>query len=348
MLNSRILLSISTVTVVLASSWNAAAQAQSTTPAPVPLTGPSPAAPASPAAETAPAPNAAATSEPTPEWKRAMTLYEIGEVEKSLDVLRTKILSCDKDSAPACTDSERAALYMCIGIVLSGGQSNHNGGVQAFKKALSLDEQMRVAPEYSTKPVVQAFSEAYGKPSQAQAPKPRRQRPPTYTSPGRYDEGLDDDDDDDDEAKYDPEKARLFWMATGGARYGLGNGGATTQVGGALALAGMPGETSGFTLGARIRSGALFSSDPTLGYLGMQMLMGGTTGPRKDNKFTFITGAVGFENYFDQERSAITGHFLAGTSLGGMIVSGGIDVAAGSEVAYVIFGLELGFGTLLL
>ncbi len=360
MLNSRTLLNISTVTVVLAASWNAAAQAQPAAPtpsaAPAPLAGPTPARqaePAPPAAENASAPSAESTSPPTPEWKKAMTLYEIGEVEKSLDVLRAKILSCENESTPACTDSDRAALYMCIGIVLAGGQNNHNGGVQAFKKALSLDDQMRVAPEFSIEPVTKAFSEAYtGKASVTAAPAKPAPRPaaPQVTSPGRYDEGLGDEDDEDDEpeAKYDPEKGRLFWMATGGGRYGVGQGGATTQVGGALAFAGLPGETSGFTLGARVRSGAIFSSDPTLGYLGMQMLIGGTTGPRKNNQFTFITGAVGFENYFGQNRSALTGHFFAGTSLGGLIVAGGVDVALGDDVAYALFGLEIGFGMLLL
>lgn len=342
-LTLRTLLSVSTVTLVWAYSWNAAAQAQSTPSAA--LSGP-PSASQAPAdsesATAAPALNAEFTTEPTAEWKKAMALYDIGKIDESLETLRTKILICESDETPTCTDSERAALYLCIGIVLSGGQNNHKGGVRAFRKSLALDERMRVAPEYSTAPVVKAFSEAYGKPSQASIPKAT----PAFTSPGRYDQGFDDEDDEDDEENRDPEKAHLFWMATGGARYGLGNGGTTTQVGGALALAGLPGETSAFTLGARIRSGVLFSPEPTLGYLGLQMLIGGTIGPRKYNQFTFITGAVGFENYFDDELSALTGHFFTGTSLGGTIISGGVDFAAGSGIAYAIVGLEVGFGML--
>src|SRR5690606_22133844 len=118
-----------------------------------------PLVPAAPA--PAPAASGAATTE-EPGWKQAMTLYELGQVEESLAMLRKQVLACGDAGTPACEEGERAALYMCVGIVLSGGESNHNGGVQAFKKALSLDETMRVAPDYSTAPVQSAFDEARG------------------------------------------------------------------------------------------------------------------------------------------------------------------------------------------
>lgn len=354
MLTSRTFLTISSFAVMWTTSWNAAAQAAA------PHTAPAEPPAAQPNSAAYEPERVATTSAPTPEWKKAMTLYELGEVKESLTLLRTKILSCDGESTPTCSNAERAALYMCVGIVLAGGQSNHNGGVQAFKKALSLDNQMRVAPEYSTAPVTNAFYEAYtgnavaapATPQLQSQPQPQSQpqsqvqttAPATPADTGNND----DDDDDDDEPKFDPEKKRLYWLATGGARYGIGNGAkAAVQVGGALGLAGVPGETSGFTLGARVRSGALFSEE-TIGYIGTQMLVGSTSGARKDNRFNFIFGGVGFENYFDYNSSAVTGHFFAGTSVGGLILSGGIDVAIGSEVGYAIFGIEVGFGTLIL
>lgn len=346
MLHNR---SLCLTSFVLVSSWGSlsAAQSQPATANPVP---PAAAAPA-PAA----APSGSVATDP-PVWKQAMTLYELGQVEESLAMLRKQVVACGDAGTAACKDSERAALYMCVGIVLAGGQSNHNGGVQAFKKALTLDETMRVAPDYATAPVQSAFDEARGV---AVAPAPVAAAPVQAVPPAAED----DDDDDDDDAPYDPNKKRMWIMAAGGVKYGFisrryeyydedfddyyeTDARGTTQLGGSVAFGGMPGDTSGFTLGARVRSGVLFVGD-NVGYIGSHMFLGGTMGPRVDNRFFFIGGGAGFESYFGEDRSALTGHFMASGSMGGFLISGGIDVAVSEYVNYFLFGLEVGYGGLL-
>ncbi len=285
-----------------------------------------------------------------------MTLYELGQVEESLAMLRKQVLSCDDAGTPACDDSERAALYMCVGIVLAGGESNHNGGVQAFKKALSLDETMRVAPDYSTAPVKSAFNEARG--VEEIAPEPVSVAPVQEEPPPPY-----EDKEEVAEEAYNPNKKRVFILAAGGVKYGFieqsydyyyddfdyysgSEFRGATQLGGSVAFGAMPGDTSGFTLGGRVRSGALFARE-TVGYLGGHMFLGGTMGPRTDNRFFFIGGGAGFETYLGRSRSALTGHFMAAGSLGGFLVAAGVDVAVSDDLTYALVGLELGYGGLL-
>ncbi len=289
-----------------------------------------------------------------------MTLYELGQVEESLAMLRKQVLSCGDAGTPACDDSERAALYMCVGIVLAGGESNHNGGVQAFKKALSLDETMRVAPDYSTAPVKSAFNEARG--VEEIAPEPVSLAPVQEEPPPPYEEE-EGEDDEEPEASYNPNKKRVFILAAGGVKYGFieqsydyyyddfdyysgSEFRGATQLGGSVAFGGMPGETSGFTLGGRVRGGALLAGE-AVGYLGGHMLIGGTMGPRTDNRFFFIGGGAGFETYLGYSRSALTGHFMAAGSIGGFLIAGGVDVAVSNEITYALVGVEVGFGGLL-
>jgi hypothetical protein len=273
-----------------------------------------------------------------------MTLYELGSIDDALRILRAEVLACEAAPAPGCSDAELAPLYMCVGIILSAGQSNHHGGVQAFKKALVIDAQMRLAPEYSTEPAVKAFSEARYGASQAQpAASPAAAPPaPTHAQTSDYPAHHEEDR----EPVVDPDKKRMFWLATGTAHYGIATySSQSAQLGGALGLAGMPGETSGFTLGARVRAGALVSEEVE-GYFGAQMLIGNTWGPRKNNQFTFLAGGLGFENQFEEESASLTGHFLVGTSLSGLILAGGVNIALG-DISYALFGLEIGLGTLL-
>lgn len=303
--------------------------------------------PAAPASAVAP-PVAAAAPSKAPVWKEAMTLYELGQSDESLELLRKKAIECGDAGQPQCSDEERAALYMCVGIVLSGGKANHAGGVQAFKKALTLDSTMRVAPEYAMKPVTDAFAEAQGR-----SPEPA----PTASTP--VPSAADEFED------FEPpvQKGRIFFLASATGKFGWGtlydyydydydygyydyDSTGIAQVGGGLTFAGMPGKTSGFTLGARIRGGGLFGNPENVGYVGGNLFLGATLGRRQEDEFIFLLGGAGIESYPGRGSSAATAHFLGGVSLGGLVLGASADFGVSYNVAYALFGLEVGFAQL--
>lgn len=284
---------------------------------------------------------------PDPElWKRALTLYSLGEPEQALTLLREEVQLCAQGGG--CSTQVLATLYASVAIVQAGGMSQHSAAVVAFRKALALNPALIVLAEYRIAPVASAFEEAKaGKvsPSTATAP---------VTSPAPR--GSAEQEERSDEAP--SSKKRSFILLSFIAQTGkLGSSGSDAGVydigdrfgnlGGTFTLAGMPGRTSGFTMGGRVRGGAYLSPAGTLWHYGVSGVLGGTTGARENDHFSYFLGGIGFNEYPDLGASALLLSFYGGGSIGGLLIGGNIEVPVGPQLWGFMFGVEIGVGTLL-
>lgn len=341
------------------------------------------------AAQNAATPAAGATSsaqtqgqddtsvEAKPEWRVAMTHYELGQPEQALEMLRAQAFACESGSK-TCDVSEVAAIYSCVGIVMAGAKGDHAAGVVAFKKALSVQPGTTLAPEYAIPQVVAAYNEAAG----ITAPAPASAIPLDDSGDG-YESSLppadeSDDDEDEPEPPPDPNRAKMILLIGGGAKvgpyfvthndtylldeWGDSDSVAALQLGGSAAFGYAP-SASGFTFGARVRGGVLRrleelnideleryagNSDAWMAYFGAHALLGVTMGPRKDGRFSYVYVGPGFEITPEGGPPWFTLNAMGGTSLGGLTLGGGIDFGMREHgnylVNYVLLGVEVGFG----
>lgn len=287
-----------------------------------------------------------------PVWKQALTHYSLGETDEALTLLSESVHDCAEREG-ACTDPELGTLYACVAIVQAGGKKAHGPAVIAFRKALSLDAGIVVLSEYRTAEVDAAFQEAKtGKSASSQS----NQDPKgTSAAAEKTEEQL------EEERKHESDllKQRAFLLLTA---YGqMGNVQTYTyatddpnfemeglgRVGGAVTLAGMPGETSGFTMGGRFRAGAYLTDNGGLGHYGISGLLGGTTGKRRDNQFAYFLGGIGMDHYPALDSTAVDLSFQGGASMGGLVLGGVADLVIGAEIAAFMLGLEIGFGPMI-
>jgi hypothetical protein len=275
-------------------------------------------------------------------WKRALTLYSLGESDEALQLLREEVQRCNHEGS--CTSQALATLYASVAIVQAGAQAQHSAAVVAFRKALSLDPALILLAEYQTAPVLAAFEEA--KTGKVSAQTPTTQGP----SPAPLESAAED--------AAQTHKKRSFILLSFIAQTGkLGSSGSDSGVydigdrfgnlGGTFTLAGMPGRTSGFTMGGRVRGGAYLSPAGTLWHYGVSGVLGGTTGRRQDDRFSYFLGGIGFNEYPDLGASAVLLSFYGGGSIGGLLIGGNIEIPVGPQLWGFMFGLEVGVGTLL-
>lgn len=275
-------------------------------------------------------------------WKDALTLYSLADYDSALTLLRTEVVRCGDVSEGRCSKEDIAILYASTGVVLSGGKKDHDGGVNAFKKGLSLDPRIELMPEYQTAPVLTAFHEAKTG-ARPTPPAPAAPAPTTVES--------------NTEPPPAPEQAkqRTILLIAGSVKTGAISAydsyfdisGDVAQVSGSAVLGGMPGTSSGFTMGGRLRGGGYFGDNQGLGYLGFSAVLGSTIGPRRNNKFAYFLGGFGSEYYPSLETGAATASFQGGASLGGFLLGGAVDFSVGNRVAAATIGIELGWGGLL-
>jgi hypothetical protein len=109
----------------------------------------------------------------------------------------------------------------------------------------------------------------------------------------------------------------------------------------------MPGETSGFTMGARVRGGVFLTDNGPYGHLGASGLMGSTIGKRQDDTYTYFLGGLGFDYLPAADSLAWVLSFQGGVSLGGLQIGGTVDLEGGDEFFAMMMGLEIGFAKLL-
>ncbi len=295
------------------------------------------------------APSAKSTKpNPAAEWRPLMDRVQLGEVDVALTGFREMAAACGPSGAPVCSDEEQSIIYGCIGIILAT-EGEHNRGVQAFRKALVLNPNMQVIPEFQSTPVMAAYREAQGRPPSAASASASASSEDPQSAPS----------DESDETEVSPRqdeggKGRLMVLVTGQALYGslsLYEGyriGEAFKGTGGVVIAGMPGTTSGFTMGLRARGGAYSSAaSGALGAMSLQFALGGTIGPRKNNRFSYFLGQFGPEYFPALSGGSFLASFQGGTSIGGLALGGGIDVSAGTHGFYAGIGLELGYGMLL-
>jgi hypothetical protein len=116
------------------------------------------------------------------------------------------------------------------------------------------------------------------------------------------------------------------------------------DVGGTVTYGFMPGPTSGFTVGGRIRGGG-FLSEQIRGYLGSSVVMGSTIGPRVDRRYAYFLGGLGGEFLPSERLGAAAFSFQGGGSLRGVLVGAGVNLAVGQYIGFQV-GLEVGYGGL--
>lgn len=310
------------------------------------------AAPAPVQAEASPGPEA------PPIWRRALTYYELGEPEPALKLLRTEVLRCAEEDG-TCTSEQEGTLYACVGIVQAGGNNDHDKGVVAFRKALSLDPEIVLLPEYRTAEVLAAFDEAKtGEQSakvSASSPPPFREGAPVATTTAITPE----EQERRRQHEEDLLKKRAILLVTGVAQtgaaalnfnddlyFGEGNGG-LGHFAGSVLVGGMPGETSGFTMGVRGFGGVVLADRGSYGHFGFSGILGSTIGKRQNNQFTYFLAEIGMD-YFPSGRSpAWLFGFHGGTSISGLAIGGTLGMTAGVDVFLMMLGIEIGYGGLL-
>lgn len=298
-------------------------------------------------------------AEAPPVWRQALTHYELGESELALELLKAEVHRCAAED-DACSSEQEGTLYACVGIVQAGGSGAHEKGVVAFRKALSLDPQIVLLPEYRTAEVLAAYNEA--KTGQAKAAPVASTVPLASTAPPS---------DQADKAASEEELARRrqreedllkkrgILLVTGVAQYGSAtlalDGGysfenISADVGhfaGSVIVAGMPGETSGFTMGARGFGGVIVSERNSYGHFGFSGLLGSTVGKRRDDQFSYFLAEIGMDNFPAARSPAMVLGFHGGASLGGFALGGNLGMTAGSDIFLFMLGVEIGYGRLL-
>lgn len=319
---------------------------------------------AAPAAEASADPMPAAA--PVPVWKTALVHYELGEGDEALEILKKEVLRC-AGTEGACDDAELGTLYACVGIVLAGGPKNHEGAVVAFRKALSLDPEIVLMPVYKTVEVDAAFEEAQTG---------RASVPPSATESGgaaQLNLPVPPSEEELEQRRQEASdrlKKRGFLLLSGNLGFGQvevynyddgpGDDGyyygssrtideGLMRIGGAFTVAGMPGQSSGFTMGGRVRGGAYLTDGQTYGHFGAAGLLGATIGPRQDDRFTYFLGGFGFDYVPGAVSNSIAAalSFQGGVSLGGLQLGGTVDLEGGENFFALMMGMEIGFGKLL-
>ncbi len=272
-------------------------------------------------------------------WRSSLTLYTLGDSDGALKTLRDEVLRCGDLPDQICTKEELGVLYMCVGIVLSGGKDNHQAGVQAFKKGLSFTPRATLLPEYQTAPVSAAYNEAKtGKVEEKVTAAPTLVAAnPTAEVPRN--------------AVVSPSEPQGRFIFLGGATAKVGNFSSDldidtngTQFGGSLVAAAMPGSQSGFTMGARLKGGSYLVNNQGFGFLSTSALLGSTIGKRRENSFFYFLGGLGVQYVPVLDALALVASFQGGASIGGFLVGGGVDFTGGSDVSSIMLGLEIGYG----
>lgn len=267
------------------------------------------------------------------DWKGPLKLFDLGQVEEALASLRKQVLECGEPEEEKCTAPQFATLYGSIAVVLAGS-GDHDGGVRAFRRALTFTE-VRLLPAYRTPEIERALAEARGEPIAAPPSTTAAPQPVSPSVPV-------------DEAAPKPIQGKAFLMLSGLGQVGLLSGGGASfgilRLGGALTLASRTGEGS-FALGLRGTGGTLVGN-AALGTFGGRVLMGGMGIPRYRNRFGFVLGGLGIEYAPAVQSSMVAIDFLLGRALGGGTVA--LSVHSGFNAYEYIntIGIEVGVGGL--
>lgn len=300
------------------------------------------------------------TSAPATEiWQVALTRYELGEADVAAELLRNEIVACTVEQTKVCAATYVGTLYACLGIVLSGGKADHNAGVQAFRKALSLSPEIVIYPTYQTAPVLAAFNEAKTGQVQPAASGPAPGYAPATYAQGESQQALAADDDAADEEAMELEKKHWIMLISAGAQVGpsslwFRNSGyydsnitrTAVDLTGRFTIGGMPGRTSGFTVGARMTGGALIHNE-AYGHLGASGVLGSTIGKRKEGNCFYFFGSGGFFYLPSFEQVAPTVGFEGGAMLHGFNVGLIADFTASNRFSSILLGIEVGWGHLM-
>ncbi len=107
---------------------------------------------------------------------------------------------------------------------------------------------------------------------------------------------------------------------------------------------GMPVRESRFTLGALLQAGVLASNEFAFPWPGAAALVGATVGPAERRNFSFVLAGVGAQGIPALTPAVPAAYLRVGTSVDGMVIAAGVDVAALEGVSLYLFGIELGWG----
>ena len=291
-----------------------------------------------------------------------MLQFNVGAIEEAYAELCRVVLECDERGDAVCDPKREALFYRDVGVVLAAGKKQHDAGVQAFKKAISLDPLVSIPQEYRSEKVNRAFAEAlYG---------PQRQIAPSFdlepTRPSVHEVNP-------SSAPQGPRKNGFFMVEAVGKLGIMGevrsdcdvvdcndSAAGVSTLGIAGTVGGTP--TNGpFALAGRARVGAYYwrESGSPAGYFGTAALAGAIFGKRTEPRFAYVLAGPGFESHPASGEFLFTAHALGGVSLNGFDIGGGFDVAAGElsdpfpspgfdrTYSYmVLFGVHVGYAGL--
>jgi hypothetical protein len=265
-----------------------------------------------------------------------MARYSAGRASVALEELEALAVECARLGSVGCDQKTEAALYRDIGIVQAGGRGDRDSAVASFHRALALDPTLQVDARYATPPVVSAFTAAQ---SSTQPPAPKAT--PAALEADKKSRGFVLVE---ATGKYGTFQARRYDPYYG---YEYAEWDSAGQAGGAVTLGVNPSGRS-FTMAGRARGGAYFGNGAEYGYLGMAMLFGGLMGrSRSEKSFGYMMGGAGFEYIPESGADGLTFHALGGAVMHGLAFGGGIDISTSGDNASVMFGVHLGWGSLL-
>lgn len=286
---------------------------------------------------------------PHPEWKEALMLYLFGQSESALDRLQRRAFFCGEPEEQKCARAEIVATYAAAGIVLAEAREDHAAAMRMFKKALTLDPDVSLLPEYDTPRAARALRDARfggeGVGAEEQAPHSAPAVPPSQ----------------DESSASGPEdvppvqdKSHWFFLTAAGAEMApfstlFGDEAPTRLVASATFVA-VPFDV-GFALGVRPRFGVHLNGHDFGGaarpaFLGGSVVLGSVIGPRVGNRFGFFLGGLGFEHLPAFDFTSGVANFQGGLALEGFSVAGTASLApTGVEYAADLYlGIEMGWG----
>lgn len=252
----------------------------------------------------------------------------MGDVERALAELRELIRNCGSAQS-VCDPGIVAELYRDLGVVLAGGQNEHDRAVQAFSEALARDPNITVPPAYATPKVSRAYDMAKNQASAVQVQAANAAEAAA------------------------PVKRRGFVLVDVTGRYGAFDGrttyvdsSAAGQVGGALTLGIVPGR-GGFSMAGRVRGGAYLGEFGSEGYGGIVALLGGIWNKPGEQDLGYMFGGFGLDIVGVDAAEVLTFHYTGGMTVSGFDLGLGVEFGLGDNYAMALIGLQFGFGRML-
>lgn len=293
---------------------------------------------------------------PRPDWKEALMLYLFGQPDEALERLQRRALECGEPDEQKCARAEIVATYSAAGIVLAEAREDHAAAVRMFKRALALDPDVSLAPEYDTPRAARALRDArvgerVGGEEQAtynSSPASDSLSPPVSPSGDASPVVAAED------APPARDKSHWFLFTGAGAEMApfstlFGDAAPTRLVASATFVA-VPFDV-GFALGVRPRfgvhlSGHDFGEASRPAFLGSSVVLGSVIGPRVESRFGFFLGGLGFEHVPEYDFTSGVANFQGGLALDGFSASGTASLApTGVEYASDLYlGIEVGWG----